>query len=363
MEQVALSLSRWMEGSGPEIGTVISSRVRLARNVKEMPFPCLASEKETNSVLTLINDKLAGMEKFSDFTCRLMEKLSVLERQSLVEKHLVSPYLARESLHGAVMLRHDEAVSIMINEEDHLRTQVILPALQLEEAWREANRLDDIIETAVDFAFDERYGYLTTCPTNLGTGLRASVMMHLPALIMTGQINRLLGALSQVGLVVRGLYGEGTEIVGNLVQLSNQMTLGYTEEEIVSNLYSVTRQVIEQEQDARQTLLDKTRARLSDSAWRAMGLLQYAQIMSSQEAMQLISDLRLGFDLGLIKSVDHKLLNELLVLIRPGCLQMLAGRELDHAQRNLERPVQIKKSLGRFQVQQSLISKEESEDQ
>jgi len=348
VKQLEFSISRWMEGGGPEVDIVLSSRVRVARNLKGHHFSCLASNDQTAVVLDKIRAAAAELQEFSSFTRWQMEQLSGLEKQALVEKHLISPLLAAESKHGALMLRGDEAVSIMINEEDHLRLQVILPGLQLEEAWREADYYDSLLEQKLDYAFDENYGYLTACPTNVGTGLRASVMMHLPALIMTGQVNRLLGALSQVGLAVRGLYGEGSEIIGNLVQVSNQVTLGHSEEEIIGTLGGMIRQVIEQEQNARQALLDKKRAQLADKAWRALGLLQYAQMMSSQEAIQLISDLRLGYDLGLLKSVDHKLLNELLVLIRPSCLQLLAGRELSGAERNLERPTQIKATLDRF---------------
>ena len=349
MKQVAFGMSRWMEGNGPETEIVISSRVRAARNIKGHTFPCLASDEETAAVLERICAAANTGDDFADYSYRQMDQFSVLERQALVEKHLISPFLARESRYGALLLRRDEAVSIMINEEDHLRIQAILPGLQLEEAWREAGHYDDLLEGRLNYAFDERFGYLTACPTNVGTGLRASVMLHLPALIMTSQINRFFGALSQVGLTVRGLYGEGTEIIGNLVQVSNQVTLGQTEDEIISNLYSIIRQVIEQEQHARQTLLDKKRANLADKAWRAYGLLEYAQVLSSQEAIQLISDLRLGYDLGFIKTVDHKLLNELLVLIRPGCLQLLAGRELNNSERNLERPLRIKEALTRYQ--------------
>lgn len=329
---------------------VISSRVRAARNIKGHTFPCLASDEETAAVLEKISSVMVAKENFAGFCYWPMEQISDLEKQVLVEKHLISPFLARESKYGALFLRQDEAVSIMINEEDHLRIQAILPGLQLEEAWREAGLYDDLIEGALEYAFDEHFGYLTACPTNMGTGLRASVMLHLPALIMSGQINRFLGALSQVGLTVRGLYGEGTEIVGNLVQVSNQVTLGQSEEEIIHNLYVVIRQVIEQEQNVRQTLLDKNRANLADKAYRALGLLKYAQVMSSHEAIGLISDLRLGYDLGLIKDVDYKLLNELLVIIRPGCLQLLATRELNNSERNLERPAQIKETLSRYKT-------------
>ena len=349
MKQIEFSLSRWMVGSGPDTDLVISSRVRAARNIQGHTFPCLASKEETAAVLDKICALTNTGDDLTDFSYWPIDQLSNLEKQALVEKHLISPFLARESKHGALLLRQDEAVSIMINEEDHLRIQAILPGLQLEEAWREAGHYDDLLESRFSYAFDERFGYLTACPTNIGTGLRASVMLHLPALIITRQINRFLGALSQVGLTVRGLYGEGTEIVGNLVQVSNQVTLGQTEDEIINNLYSVIRQVIEQEQNARQNLLDKNRASLADKAWRALGLLNYAQVMSSQEAILLISDLRLGYDLGLIKAVDHKLLNELLVLIRPGCLQLLAHRELNNSERNLERPVRIKEALARYQ--------------
>ncbi len=347
MEQLEFKPSHWMEGGGPDADTVISSRVRAARNLEGHPFPCLAPDTETGTVLEKISSAAAGKPDFSDFLSRPMARLSDLEKQALVEKHLISHFLARESKNGSLLMRRDEAVSLMINEEDHLRIQAILPGLQLEEAWREAGYYDDVLEKELDYAFDERYGYLTACPTNIGTGLRASVMLHLPALVATRQINRYLGALSRVGLAVRGLYGEGTEIIGNLVQVSNQVTLGQSEDEVIGNLYSVIRQVIEQEQNARQALLDKKRADLADKAWRALGLLRHARVMSSQEAIQLISELRLGYDLGLIEEVDHRLLNELLVIIRPGCLQLLAGSELDSRERNLERPVQVKNALDR----------------
>ncbi|MDW7730237.1 MAG: protein arginine kinase [Bacillota bacterium] len=347
MKQVEFSLSRWMDGSGPETDMVLSSRVRVARNLKGHSFSCLASNEQTAEVLGKVRSTIDDIVELKNFTFWMMEDLTELEKQALVEKHLVSPLLARESKHGALLLREDEAVSLMINEEDHLRLQVILPGLQLEEAWREADYYDSLLEKELEYAFDENYGYLTACPTNVGTGLRVSVMLHLPALIMTRQINRLLGALSQVGLAIRGLYGEGSEIIGNLVQISNQVTLGHSEDEIIGNLGGMIRQVIEQEQNARQALLDKKRAQLADKAWRSLGLLKYAQVMSSQEAIQLISDLRLGYDLGLIKTINHRLLNELLVLIRPACLQLLAHRELTESERNLERPVQIKEALAR----------------
>lgn len=344
-DKVGSFLSHWMEGTGPYAEVVISSRVRLARNMKDTPFPYLASDSQTQKVMKEVSTAVEGQEKTSDLNLIKMENLSPLVKQVMVEKHLISPLLAQESQNGGIFMRQDESAGVMINEEDHLRIQSILPGLQLEKAWEEADGYDDALENAVEYSFHERYGYLTSCPTNVGTGLRASVMLHLPALIITKQFNRVLSALSQVGLAVRGLYGEGTEIVGNLVQISNQITLGQSEEEIIRNLFSVTRQVIEQENAACQTLLNNSREQITDRSSRALGVLKHAHLISSQEAMQLISDLRLGYELGLISGVDRKLLNELLILIRPGCLQMLAGRELDEGERDLERAKQVRKRL------------------
>jgi protein arginine kinase len=233
----------------------------------------------------------------------------------------------------------------MVNEEDHFRIQCLLPGLQLEKAWQETSGYDDILESYLDYAFDEEKGYLTACPTNVGTGLRASVMLHLPALAITQQINRILSAVSQVGLAVRGIYGEGTEMTGNLLQISNQITLGQSEEEIWQNLYSVTRQLINQEKNAREHLLNEGREKLGDRAGRAYGILKNAWMIDSKEAMQLLSDVRLGVDLGLLKGVPLKILNELLVLTRPGCLQYLKDKNLNPYERDLERAMQIQKCL------------------
>lgn len=339
--------SKWMEGSGPDADIVISSRVRLARNIRKLPFPPLASDEQREKVFQLAETVLQNQEEEQKHELRMlsMSSLSAISRQVLVEKHLISPLLARESRFSALILRDDEVISIMVNEEDHFRIQCLFPGLQLEKAWQEASRYDDFLESKVEYAFHEEKGYLTACPTNVGTGLRASVMLHLPALVITQQINRILAAVNQVGLAVRGLYGEGTEIIGNLLQISNQITLGQSEEEIWHNLYGVTKQLINQEKNAREHLLNEGREKLADRAGRAFGILKYARMIDSNEAMQLISDVRLGVDLGLIKNVPVKALNELLVLTRPGCLQYLKGRALSAYERDLERAVQIQKYL------------------
>ncbi len=339
--------SKWMEGKGPDGEIVLSSRVRLARNIMGMPFPYLASDSQTETINKQVEQVSINLaDELGDIKFLRMNNVSPLHRQVLVEKHLISPLLVKEPHNSAVILRNDQAVSVMVNEEDHLRIQCLLPGLQLEEAFAEANRWDDLFEKELDYAYDEQWGFLTVCPTNVGTGLRASVMVHLPALTLTKQINRVLSAIAQVGLAVRGLYGEGSEIIGNLVQISNQVTLGQSENEIIRNLYGVTRQIVEQESSARQVLLNEGRDRLSDRVNRAFGVLTHARLMSSQEALQLLSDVRLGIDSGLIGDVSGNVLKELMVLLRPACLQMEAGRELDGMERDRERACLIRKSLG-----------------
>ncbi|MGI6658537.1 MAG: protein arginine kinase [Dethiobacteraceae bacterium] len=330
--------SKWMSAPGPDGDVVLSSRVRLARNLAKIPFPYLASDSQTAAVAEQVYAASQDLDgDLGKMTYYRMQELPSLSRQALVEKYLISPLLAKESHNSAVLLRDDEGVSIMVNEEDHLRIQCLLPGLQLEEALQEANRYDELLEQRLDYAYDERWGYLTVCPTNVGTGLRASVMLHLPALAVTKQLNRILSAIAQVGLAVRGIYGEGSETTGNLVQISNQVTLGQSAEEIVSNLFGVTRQIVEQEKQVRQVLLNEDRDRTADRVNRAYGVLSHARLLSSQEAMQLMSDVRLGVDLGLIEEVQGDLLKELLVLQRPANLQLYTNRTLNALDRDRER--------------------------
>lgn len=335
---------RWMEGKGPEADIVISSRVRLARNVSGFPFPYLATDKQAAEILDLVVASVPVGD--GEFSLIRVGDLDNLDRQVLVEKHLISPLLVKESRSSAVLLREDEGVSIMINEEDHLRIQCLYSGLQLDKAWDTANKYDNELEGKVNFAFHERWGYLTSCPTNVGTGLRASVMVHLPALVLSNQINRILSAISQVGLAVRGFYGEGTEITGNLIQISNQITLGQSETEILQNLYGVTRQIIEQEQRARQKLLNENRDQLADRTGRAWGILTNARLISSEEAMRLLSDLRLGSDLRLMESPpSYRVLNELLVHTRPASLQKMAGKILSAGERDAARAKFLREKL------------------
>jgi protein arginine kinase len=274
-----------------------------------------------------------------------MSELTPLEKRVLVEKHLISPQLAEESPNGAVLLSQDESISIMINEEDHIRIQCLFPGLQLEKAWEMASQIDDWLEKHFVFAFDDQCGYLTSCPTNLGTGIRASVMVHLPALAMTQQLPRLLPVITQVGLAVRGIYGEGSEALGQLYQISNQVTLGQSEEEIIDKLQSVVKQIIEHEINARRRILAQSGIELEDRVYRSYGTLSHSRIIDSKEAMQRLSDVRLGVDLNLMKDVSASVMNELMVLIQPGFLQQYAGQRLDPEERDIRRAKLIRERL------------------
>ncbi|MBO2522021.1 MAG: protein arginine kinase [Clostridia bacterium] len=340
------TLSQWMKGTGPERDIVIGSRVRLARNLAGVPFPSIADDehkayviKETKRALQATNGTLGRMEFIP------LAEVPPLERQLLVEKHLISPAHTQNVKHKAVILRDDEAVSIMVNEEDHFRIQALFPGLALEEAWKLCSSVDDAFSEVLDFAYGERFGYLTACPTNVGTGMRASIMMHLPALTMTDQIRKMIGAVSRFGLAVRGIYGEGTEVLGNIYQLSNQITLGHSEEEIIQHLQKVTMQVLEQERAARQRVLAQDRLRLEDRIYRSYGILANARLLATHEAMQLLSDVRLGIDLGIVKGIEPRILQELMVMIRPAHLQKLMGQELDAPARDEKRAALIRERL------------------
>lgn len=342
------ALSEWMQEEGPDQDIVFSSRIRLARNLNSQPFPMLATNQQSGTVLEEVQNVLHNKElqMLDQFQLVNLQDLNELQKRVLVEKHLISPSLANESRNGAVLLNGNESVSIMVNEEDHLRIQCLCPGFQIREAWDMANQIDDIFESELDYAFDEKRGYLTSCPTNVGTGMRASVMMHLPALVITKQMNRLLSAITQVGLAVRGLYGEGSEAVGNLFQISNQITLGQSEEEINDNLFRVAKQIIAHERTARQKLLSESKHRLIDRVNRSYGILANSHIMDSKEAAQRLSDVRLGADLGLLQAeVSPIVMNELIVMTQPGFLQQLSGGKLSSEARDMRRAELIREKL------------------
>lgn len=341
------AMSAWMSEKGPDSDIVLSSRIRLARNIDSLRFPSIMSNEEAMTVLDTFEQSFSNRSfgNVGTFELLKMNELQPIQKRVLVEKHLISPYLMEESTLGGCLLSENEEVSIMLNEEDHIRIQCLFPGLQLKEALDLAMELDDWIEEKVDYAFDEHRGYLTSCPTNVGTGLRASVMMHLPALVLNQQMNQIISAIHQLGLAVRGIYGEGSEALGNIFQISNQMTLGKSEEDIVDDLISVVKQLIAQERSAREALYKTSPHQLEDRVYRSYGTLKYSRIIQSKEAIQCLSDVRLGIDLGIIKNVSRSILNELLVFIQPGFLQQYSGGALRPNERDVRRASLIRERL------------------
>lgn len=339
-------LPEWARTTGDDGDIVLSSRIRLARNIRNYPFPHYASESQLDDVLLRMERALEDISPDNgSFRMLKLEALSPIERMVLVEKHLISPHHIAHPAHRGVLLREDEAASIMINEEDHLRIQSILPGFKMEEAWQLASAVDDDLENSLEIAFDEFRGYLTACPTNVGTGLRASVMLHLPALVLIDHVKKILSALSHLGLNVRGLYGEGTEAHGNLFQISNQVTLGHREEDLIGKLVSATRQVVEKERSAREMLLKENRIQLEDRLCRSFGTLTQARLISSEEALKLLSDVRLGADLGLIPSVNAQAVRELFLLTRGAILQTIIGKDMGPGERDYYRASVVREHL------------------
>lgn len=344
---ISQAVSSWMSDDGPDSDIVLSSRIRFARNLDEYNFPTQFTSGEAEAVVGTIMERANSTPTadFGQLEMIKMDEIPPLQKRVLVEKHLISPNLAENSVHGAVLLSENEEVSIMINEEDHIRIQCLFPGFQLGEALQAANETDDWLEEYVNYAFDEKFGYLTSCPTNVGTGLRASVMMHLPGLVLTQQINRIVPAISQLGLVVRGIYGEGSEALGNIFQISNQITLGKSEEDIVDDLKSVVSQIISQERSAREALAKTSNIQLEDRVFRSYGTLANSRIIETKEAARCLSDLRLGIDMGFIKNISKSILNELMILTQPGFLQQYAGGPLRPNERDIRRAALIRERL------------------
>ncbi|HEK9103186.1 protein arginine kinase [Bacillus pfraonensis] len=340
------AISPWMRGDGPDSDIVLSSRIRLARNLKDYHFPIMQTDEEAKQITNLFQKKFVNqkVKSFGNFELLKMDELKPLQRRVLVEKHLISPNLAGTEF-GACLLSENEHISVMLNEEDHVRIQCLFSGLQLSEALQSANKMDTWIEETVEYAFDESLGYITSCPTNVGTGLRASVMLHLPALVLTKRINRIIQAIQQLGLVVRGIYGEGSEALGNIFQVSNQMTLGKSEEDIIADLESVVHQLIQQEKVARELIKKNSSIELEDRVYRSYGVLANSRLIQSAEAATCLSDMRLGIDLGYIKNISRNILTELMVLTQPGILQQYAGGPLSPEERDYRRATLIRERL------------------
>jgi protein arginine kinase len=345
LTNLAAHLGGWLDGSGPSADVVLSTRVRLARNLREVPFTHRAREEQLAMVYSSVLSAVRKTPALISSSSLTMRELTPVDRQFLVERHLISHDLADNGRLRGLLVVPDESVSAMVNEEDHLRLQALASGFQLRSAWESINAIDDELGQDLDYAFSEDLGYLTACPTNVGTGMRASVLIHLPSLVLTKQIGRVLQGINQVGLAVRGFYGEGSQIMGNFFQISNQTTLGQSEKETVEGLERVTRQIIEAEQRARDELLKDARVQIEDKIWRAYGTLRHSRVISSQEVVNLCSAVRFGVALAIPGLASVRTLNEVLIRTQPAHVQLTAGKELEQRERNVLRAELVRSLL------------------
>lgn len=330
--------------SKPE-AIVLSTRIRLARNLEKYNFPDWASIDKRKELLNLCNQEIVGlksMEGVEKFDCGEMTEI---EKGALVERHLISPEFAQRGEGSGVLINKDQSVAVMINEEDHLRIQVLRNGYQFQAAWREIDELDNQIDERLDYAFSGQLGYLTACPTNLGTGMRASIMLHLPGLVIVGQMEKVIRACSHLNLAVRGIYGEGSEATGSIFQISNQQTLGESEVEIIKKLTGVLDTVIEQERNVRKQLLATERVRIFDKIGRAFGILCHAHSVTSNEAMNLLSLMRLGVDLNILEDKHRRMVDCLLIESQPAHIQLIMGKDVDLQERDNFRAVMLREKF------------------
>ncbi|MBI3267796.1 MAG: protein arginine kinase [Planctomycetes bacterium] len=326
----------------------MSSRIRLARNLQGFPFVPQSSPRQRAEIETLVKERIEGnrLSKGLGILYLSLKELTSVDRLFLVERHLISREHANAEGDRAVAVSKRETVSIMVNEEDHLRIQVLRSGLQLEEAWDEISKIDDAIDKTLPYAFSPRFGYLTACPTNVGTGMRISVMLHLPAVVMTKSLDKILHSLQRINFTVRGLYGEGTQASGDFYQISNQVSLGKSEEELVREMQGVVPEIAKYEKTWREKLLKEKRTWLEDKVWRAFATLKSARIVSSEETLELLSLVRMGANLGLLEGLELRTLNELFVFTQPGHLQKLEHKVLEASERDVVRASLIRKRLG-----------------
>jgi protein arginine kinase len=345
LDDLTHTSGEWLRGSGPESDIVISSRIRLARNLAAFPFANRASAYQKAEIEALLRERIAKLELDPRLHYLSVPGLTPLDRQLLVERQLISRELASAEGPRGVAIGAHETVSLMVNEEDHLRLQVMRSGFALEESWQDIDRVDDLLEQRVSYAFSEEFGYLTACPTNVGTGMRASVMLHLPTLTWTKQIDKVFRALQKINLAVRGIYGEGSRPSGDFYQISNQVTLGKSETTIIGEIRDVIPQIITYERQSRATLLRESRQALQDRVSRAYGTLCSATMMTSEETMDLLSSVRLGINLNLLEDITIPTVNELFIHTQPAHLQKLVGTPLDGEERNAARARYLRSRL------------------
>lgn len=338
---------KWYEQTVPDSDVVISSRIRLARNLENYSFSSKLNDEDANLLVDevkKITADLSEKENRKFYSCNI-STLSDIDKTAMVERHIVSPLLAEKKQATGLILSEDETVSIMINEEDHVRIQAIVGGMNLEQAYEEADKTDDIAYEKLHFAYDEKYGYLTACPTNAGTGMRASFMVFLPALSSARMIQKLIEEVGKYGVTIRGIYGEGTKSLGNIYQISNQKTLGNSEREIIDNLNRIVMQVVKQERKRREYMLSVNSDDIQDQVYRSYGVLRYARQISSNDAMTLLSQLKFGLDSGLIKFDREFNIHKLMMGVQPGSLQWSLGKNVGSITRDQARAEYIRKEL------------------
>ncbi|MBD3285738.1 protein arginine kinase [candidate division WOR-3 bacterium] len=337
------AVGSWLSGEGPQGDIVISSRIRLARNISGIRFLSKTSQTEQKDIIKSVDNSLSQALISHGRKLVEVEDLSSFETQFLLERHLLSPDFLKSKAKRGFFSTVDESFSLMVNEEDHLRLQMLGSGLCLDNLWDSMKRLDERINSVIPFAFEDNYGFLTACPTNVGTGMRASILIHLPGVVLTKEIDRVLRGVLQLGLSVRGTYGEGTETKGHLFQISNQRTLGQSEEEIISTLTKMASQLITYENEAREYILTKMKNFIEDKLYRSLGILRYARMLTSDEVINLLSTLRFG--IGILPNLTAGKLNKLMILTRPANLQFFFGAEFSTEQRDRKRAELIKRAL------------------
>jgi protein arginine kinase len=346
LDDLVHSPAAWLVADG-DAGIIVSSRIRLARNIEGLAFPGWAGDEECVRIQSRVWDTLQGLDCLSPCMPVDMASLAVVDRDFLRERHLISNDLAQKSQGSGVVIRGDERLSVMVNEEDHLRLQALRPGFQLKELWGEINELDSQIERQIKYAFSPSLGYLTACPTNVGTGLRASAMVHVPGLRLINEIDPIIKGLTKIGLAVRGLQGEGTEASGNMFQISNQMTLGESEAAIIDRLARIVTEVAQHEANARVRLQEQRGAYIEDYVGRAYGVLCYAKVLNSREALDMLSALRFGCELGMVKGLQVAEMNRLVLYAMPGHLQKTEGRLIPPDERDYVRARLVRDTVRR----------------
>lgn len=341
-------MSKWFEQEEADNDIVISSRIRLARNLKKYPFYGLINNEQSKEMISDVvsaikNDKTSFGDTFSFIE---LDKISDIDKYSMLENHSISYDIIKKEKPTAVLLKDDESVSVMINEEDHVRIQTIMPGYNIDKAWDLADKIDNLTEESVEYAFDKDFGYLTSCITNLGTGLRASFMIHIPFIEMSGRLRGISQAIAKFGMTLRGIYGEGSKPLGSIYQISYQVTLGKSEDEILEVLKSITNQVVEQERELRDEIIKNNKIGFEDKIYRAYGVLKYSKNMTSEEAINLLSDLRIGYMTGILKEPKPKTnIYNIMMNIQPENLMKIINKKCDEKERDRQRALYISSQL------------------